>query len=311
MMNITRRLPQSNITRRRAMNMAIDKYNNVDIAHSALTPATAARLINDSTAFNNAMSNINTAEERKATANANTTVSRVLLRKNVSAYFNGINNAISIGTIPGSARAFYGLEVSNKRLPVTNTDSKLLQWADQIISGDAKRVANGGIDMANPSIDEFAAIYDAAKPLFITLSNAKSNVTNAHVLLNKQVPEVDKIILKTWNEIETSFSELPAPKKRSYCREWGVLYISVGTYSIISGKYTDSETGDGLMIVKVHLSGVAKGTLTDAQGNFTLHTTLYGDMELIATLKNYNENSYSFQKDDGENIEVNEKMTPQ
>lgn len=307
-MNITRRLPHSNITRIKAMNLATDKHNSMDAAKSALTPATAARLINDCTAFNKAMSDINTAEEKKATANANTIISRVLLRKNVSAYFNGINNAIKIGTIPGSARAFYGLDVGNKRLPVTNTDTKLLQWADKIISGDAKRVDDGGIAMANPSIAEFAAIYDAAKPLIIALSNAKSNLTNAHVLLNKQVPEVDKIILKTWNEIETTFSELPVPTKRSNCRLWGVLYISVGTYSTISGKYTDNITGKGLMNVKVHLSGVAKGTLTDADGNFTLHTTLYGDMELIATLKEYKENSFSFQKEDGENIEVNEMM---
>ena len=67
--------------------------------------------------------------------------------------------------------------------------------------------------------------------------------------------ETDNIITRTWNEVETTFSELPAPTMRAHARQYGIKYISVGNPAEITGKYIDSITGHPLADVSVHLDG--------------------------------------------------------
>jgi len=79
-------------------------------------------------------------------------------------------------------------------------------------------------------------------------------------------------------------------------------------------KYTlrgsNSLTGEGLAKVKIRLSGINKFVLTDSNGDYVLHTTLNGDMELIATLKEFAENSSSFMMDNGINHIINISLIP-
>ena len=309
-MSLARRLPQSNISRKYALCSAVDKNDTVDISESALTSATIIRLTKGKDAFTLALSAVHTAEAFHARKGEPLKENRRLLRKNIAAYFKGINNAISTNTIPEPARAFYGLDISNKRLPKTNTDSLLIYWADQIIKGDANRVSKGGIAMANPSIIEFTAIYNITYPLISEYSNATSDLIDAQTKVKNLLPEIDKLIRHTWNEIETFYSDLKASTKRSTSRNWGVLYISVGKPAIISGRCFNSETGEGLAKIKIHLSGVNKSVLTDSNGNYVLHTRLYGDMELIATQKEFVENCNSFMMDNGINTVINIAMIP-
>jgi len=78
---------------------------------------------------------------------------------------------------------------------------------------------------------------------------------------------------------------------------WGVRYISTGVPSVVTGTCKDA-LGIALAGAKIRIMGSSHSTLTDAQGNFSLNTSIYGDLELLATLKNYEKTTIDFSKDD-------------
>lgn len=307
-MSTSRRLTTSNIGRKKAMNTAVAKYNSVLPADSAISDTTAARLVADNTSYDNAMSAVDTAEETQRTAHKTVVANRGLLHTNISCYLQSLNIGIRLGVIPDTARALYGLDVGNKKMPDIDTDINLLYWANQIVVGDAKRVGAGGFVITLPTIAAFTTVYTDTKTSITAFSTSKDALAKAHVVVNNLNTEADNIIVRTWNEVETTFSELPAPTMRSFSRQWGVLYVSSGNPALITGIITDKKTGLPLEGVSVHIDGVGNKVLSDASGKFSLGTTLYGDLVLIATLKDYTENNTSFTMENGVDMVVNISM---
>lgn len=301
----TRKFPTSVNGSKSVMKKAEEKHNSVLPADSAISTATAARLHSDRLAFNSAISDMESAEKTFHTASALISVKRHKLFNFTNGYFKSINNGIDMELIPLQARADYGLDITNKHLPDLTSDDKLTNWADEIELGDVKRVADGGIVFNLPTITDFIAVHADFKVAFASLSKAQSDLTAAQIVVNNLKPEIHNIILRTWNEVETTFSELDASTARAASRPWSVLYVSVGKQSLITGKCTDSVTHLPIPDVTIHLNGVANKVVDDITGNYSLGTTLYGDLELIATADNYNNFEISFTKEDGEDMVMN------
>ena len=308
-MSTTRNFSNTNIGRKNAQNTAVEKHNSyLDPADSAISPTTATRLIANNTAYNAAMSLVETMEGARGAAHKIVITNRKLLRTNISCYFKVLNIGIELGLIPKDARALYGLDISNEKLPDTDTDTKLIHWANEVVVGDAKRIALGGVVIAMPSQASFTLVYTSAKTAITDYGTAKDALTNAHTAVNNLNAEADNIILRTWNEVETTFSELPAATMRVHSRQYGVKYVSVGKPANISGKFTDSITGAPIPDATVHLDGIANKEISDSEGNYKLGTSQYGDLVLISTHKDYKVSETSITMENGVDIVVNVVM---
>jgi len=307
-MSTQRKLPAANIGCETTMETLQEKHDSVLPADSAISPATAGKLATTRAAFSTAMAGVTAAEEVQRLAKEAIDIDRVLLHDNISVFITSLNSGIKLKLIPNSARSYFGLDVSNKKLPDINTDIKLNDWAKKIVTGDAARVDNGGIVITFPTTVSFTGVYTHYKASFKAFSTAKSDLTTAQTAVNNLRPEVDKLIVHAWNEIENNFSELPPPALRAASRPWSVKYISNGDSAVVSGKCIDSITHLPIAGLTVHLDGSNAKVITDALGNFTLTTTMYGDMELIITAKDYKDNSISFTMLNGVNTEVNVVM---
>lgn len=275
---------------------------------SAMTPSTIIRLNLDNTNFDNGLEAVRIAKAAKITAGEAAIVSRDKLDSIIKSFYKGINSAIDQGDMPNSARAYYGLSISNKQLPVVDTDERRLYWIKQTISGDAARVLAGGIAMTNPTIATFTTVSSAAKLVITAYSTSKTAVTTAQTAVNGQRTEVDGLILQGWNEIETKFSGLDAAAKRAMCREYGIKYVSKGLPAVVTGIITNSLTGLPLEKVKVRISGSGKKVLTNALGQFTINTNLYGDLELLTSLTDYEDGVTDFIMANGVDMAVNAVM---
>ena len=310
-MSTSRHIPNSNIGRQKALNAMVAKNNSfIAPAVSALTPATIIRLNIDNTNYNNAMSAVTVAEGVCSRAMELVITNRALLHDNVMAFVRSLDSCISLGTMPKAARADYGLNTTNKKFPIINTDVKLLLWAQKIIDGDATRVTAGGIAMTYPTIIAFNLVFNATKTALTALNSANSVLVEKQHAVTALQTETDSIILHGWNEVETHYSDLDASAKRNASRLYGVKYISVGSTAVVSGIVTDSVTGLPLPNVKVRISGGSNKTLTDDLGKFTLNTNLYGDLELLTDLVAYTEGITDFTKGNGEDLVVNVAMIP-
>lgn len=296
-MSTTRKLPDSDIARKKALNKALDKMESLDPADNLLSPETSARLIIAAAKYNDGFKAITVTSSAYHLAVAIAKPQRILLRTYVRSYFASLKANIKIAKIPKSARAFYGLDVTNTRQPNIASDDTLLMIAEMVIKGDAFRIADGGIAMSVPTMAEFMDIYDVAKPIIHAISNTATAANLALSNLIKQEEDVDDLIVHIWNEVEAKYSKSKPTNRRVQCRLWGVRYISRGAESVVNGVCIDSITNLPLPNVKLYLAGVGKKSLSDADGKYNVNTTLYGDLELIATLPGYEQQTIDFNKE--------------
>ncbi len=303
-MGTSRIIPQSIIGRLKALDVAKTKKDGIVApAVNILTPTTSARLDLGYAAFKAGVDDIEAAKAAYHIAITLAKPQRLLLKTYVSSFYNSLNNAIILGTIPAAARAYYGLNISNRKMPAMGTDTDLLAAAAKVLSGDILRRAAGGVAISGPTIAQFTTIYNAAKPVILAISDTKTIVNTAVNDLERQTPEIKDLITHIWDEVEAYYSFSTPANRREQCRLWGVRYQSKGVLSVVTGT-TKDELGVALALVKVRIIGAKIFTLSDAFGNFSLNTTLYGDLEIEATLTNYEKAITDFVKEDGVAIAV-------
>ena len=298
-MSTSRIAPDSIIGRLKALDIAKTKKDGIVLpAVNILSDATSARLDVDYAAYK---AGADTIEANKAAYHIAITLAkpqRLLLKTYITSFYNSLNNTIKIGLMPEAVRAYYGLNISNRRMPLMNSDTELLAAAAKVLSGDILRRAAGGAAIASPTIAQFTTIYNTAKPIILSISNSKTLCNAAVANLEKQIPEIKDLITHIWDEAEAYYSLGTPANRRAECRLWGVRYRSIGVLSVVTGTVKD-EAAAVIPGVKVRIIGASISTLTDALGNFSLNTSLYGDLEIEATHINYEKNITDLVKEDG------------
>ena len=298
-MGTTRKLPDSDIARQRALNNALVKMNGLPSADKLLSPETSARLVIAAGKYNDGFTAINVTAEAYHRSVALARPQRILLRAYMKSYFASLKANIKIKKILKSVRAFYGLHITNMRQPDVSSDDKLLAMAAMVKSGDAARVADGGIAMSVPTIAEFMDIYNVAKPIIAAISNAATAAGLALTKLSDQEEDVDDLIVHIWDEVEAKYSKYRPAARRVVCRLWGVRYISKGVQSVVTGVCRDSVTQQILPDVLLRIAGVANKAKSGADGKYAKNTSLYGDLEMIAVLPDYEPRTIDFNKENG------------
>lgn len=146
-------------------------------------------------------------------------------RNYVSHFIQVLNLAIIRGDLKKEARDYFNLDKDAKKLPQIKTEQGLLKWGEIVVNGEPERIANGGNPMTNPTIGIVKVHYENFKEAY----RFQKNLQDSYVRASKQVanyrPEVDKVILQLWNEIEASFEPNPEVHRRNLCRKYGVVYF--------------------------------------------------------------------------------------
>ena len=291
--------PQSNIDRKRALNKGKAKMDSVLPADNVLTTDTASRLTTAANNYDNGFAAIAAAAHIYHEKVDLFRPHRVLLKDYIDTYFTTMSSEIKIKKILASARALYGLPISNDNLPNLTTDDKLMAMGALVLSGDVVRIAAGGIAIATPTIAEYTIVYNAAHAAMSVISNALTTLTNAKNGLNKQNVEINDVIKHVWDDAKSKYSLVAPAPQRVLCRQWGARFESRGVASEITGVCTDSITHALLPNVQIHIKGVGHREKSDIDGNYIINTILYEDIELIATLSGYEDQMVDFVKEDG------------
>ena len=309
-MGTSRIIPDSITGRQKALSTAKAKKDGALVpADNILSAATSERL---DLGYGNYKAGIAAITLAKANYHHKVELARperILIKNNITSFYDTLNGLIKRGKAPASVRAYYRLPITNRKMPKMDTDVEILAAADAVLSGDILRVAAGGVVMSSPSIAEYTTVYNLAKPAILAISNAHTVVSNAILELHKQLPEIKDLITHVWDEVEAHDSMSPAANRRVHAREWGVKYRSTGVLSVVTGTCKD-EDGVAVAGIKVRIIGAKISTLSDALGQYALNTSLYGDLELEATNKNYEVNITDFTKEDGVAVVVSIVLTP-
>ena len=298
-MGTSRQSPNTITGRTKALNTAKIKKDSVVLpTDNILSDATSTRLELGYTNYSNGILAVTLAKSTYHSKIELARPERILMKDNITCFYNSLNGLIKRGKAPKSARGYYNLPITNRKMPKMNTDAEILAAAETVLSGDILRVNAGGIAMSGPTIAEFIIVYNLAKPAIIAISIAHTAMNTAVKNLKNQIPEIKDLITHIWDEVEAHYSMNTPVERRVECRLWGVRYISTGVPSVVTGTIKD-ELGVAVGSAKMRIVGSSISTLSDALGNFSVNTSLYGDLEIEATHINFEKNTTDFVKEDG------------
>lgn len=220
-----RRLPNTDVSRIKAMKIALEKGNELPPHKLAYSSKTVVRLQKFLPQFEHNMHLYHQAlsAQKKKNRNYNEILKKAKIY--LTHFIRVMNMAIARGDLPAETRAFYGLATNNSTVPLMNSENDLISWGKRIIEGEEFRIKKGGSPITNPTI----AVVKVRYANFMegwnnhnSLSRKALEYTQKNNSLRK---EADEIILRLWNEVETTHSTLSEDKRKSYCEEYGLVYF--------------------------------------------------------------------------------------
>lgn len=218
-MSLSRRLPTTDVARNVALKSAMIKKTSVAPADMAITPNTKTRLETNQPIYLQLMDERGNALQAQSQSTAGKLITQAKGKMFISHFVQTFNNGVDRGVYLASHRAFYKLDVNSSSVPPLIKEADIIYWGEQLINGDAARITAGGAPMSNPTILEVKAEYDKFVLANTGQSTLKDDYDKAQEAVSAMNPEVDKLILKIWDEVETFYNEEELSSKRRNARE--------------------------------------------------------------------------------------------
>ena len=259
----SRRLPRTVDEHKEAMRIAKAKKDAAapgDVL--PITPEIIAVLLAFYPGFVAAINSTKLALSKQTAATRTKTLSFRKVALIISHYYQTLNNAIARGEIPQEHRNLYGLSLQDSRVPQMRSEAELSKWADNTISGDAMRVAQGGVAMAMPSAAQVQAAYTIYLADKASQSAMKEAFDRAQEGLNAMMTQARQLVKDIWNDVENTYRNDDDESRRRKAAEYGVVYVS--------DEAGDEEPEEGVL----HGTVAPETATTAMEGGFDVNTLM-------------------------------------
>ena len=220
-----RRLPNTDVARIKALKVAYKMGKDLPPFKLAFSQSTYARIELFINSFEKAMINYKAAYGVQIEKSKDYVVLMKKAKLYISHFIQVVNMAISRGELAEKTRTIYGMDIDEQKIPSLNTEKDMIEWGKKVIEGEAKRIMSGQQPITNPSIavvkvryENFVDSYNHQK---ILQQNTQRMLSDLDALRTK----ADEIILNIWNEVETTFKDLPDDLKREKSTDYGLVYV--------------------------------------------------------------------------------------
>ena len=219
-----RRLPNTDTARIKALKTAINKCSNTDFNDVVISMKTLYKAKNTVGKFERICNLYKQTFETQIRANKSFQRQIANARMYLSHFIQVLNLSVIRNEIKHENLSLYGLEDSELLVPDMSTNELLLEWGAKIISGEEKRIAEGGVPIYNPTIAKVKVMYSIFKDGYKTqkIHQKSTNRTQAEVVGFRA--KVDKIILDIWEQVEQANSNLTGENKIDRNKEYGIVY---------------------------------------------------------------------------------------
>jgi hypothetical protein len=150
----------------------------------------------------------------------------------ISHFIQVLYLAMQRGEIKESNKKLYSLSEGDYSLPNIKTYDGILKSGINIIKGEKARIKNGGRPIYNPTISMVATHYDIFKEAYDKHKMLQDKTNKSFEILKVIRPDVDRVLLDLWNQIEKHFDEEPLEIKLDECRKFGIVYYYRSTEKI-------------------------------------------------------------------------------
>jgi hypothetical protein len=220
-----RRLPNTDQARMRAMERALKKCLTDIASNCPVAEATLESLEVVLPKFQHSIINLNAARKNQIARNKEYVELVKKARIYISHFIQVLNLTIARGELKSEVREFYGLTPYKESLPLLVSEKNILEWGKKLIEGEQKRLQRGGNPIYNPSIALVKVNYEKFAEFYLFQKNLITTTNRATKLVSDMRPEVDNLILQTWNEIEKYYMNSDEITDREKTAEYGIVYI--------------------------------------------------------------------------------------
>jgi len=147
------------------------------------------------------------------------------VRLYISHFIQVVNMAISRGDLVPDARAYFGLEAEDKKVPSLTSEEEIISWGKLLIEGEKQRRNKGLNPITNPTIAVLKVHYDKFMEYHNYQKSLKDRSQRAQEQLNEKRSQVDGVIQQLWNEIENTYGDLPEEMRRDKASDYGLVYV--------------------------------------------------------------------------------------
>lgn len=219
-----RRLPNTDQSRLKALQMAIQTASEADFSEQVINYRTLTEAQKVLTQFENQVMQYHANFDSKVSANKKYRHMVQNARMYISHFIQVLNLAVIRGEIKKEQKELYHLDIDNHILPDLSSEEDLLVWGKNIIEGEQERTRQGGFPIYNPQISKVKVYYDIFKENQVNQSMHKKSTDRVYENLEGLRQKADAIILDIWNEVEAFYKEqLPYARLRS-CQRYGLVY---------------------------------------------------------------------------------------
>jgi hypothetical protein len=282
----TKVYPRTNIAVEKAL-LALKSRNDNFNSDTPLTAKTEQRLNAIAPAFRQQVALLGQLKSAYYGLTAQKDLARTNMLLHTSHFLQVFNMGIKRGKYDASERVLFGMAAESDALPSLKGDNQIANAAEFIISGEAKRIADGKPAVTNPTAAEVEIASTEFKNLKHLTGNAHIALIDAQIALRTLAKEARAVVKKAWREIEVHYNNGDRPHMRKLAREWGVHYERKGGEKQLRGIITDAATGLPLRVVKVKFTNGNNKALSNTEGIFTLTTSLMHEQILLCTLTGY------------------------
>ena len=148
-----------------------------------------------------------------------------MARLYVSHFIQVLNMTILRNEIKAEYKELYQLSPDDYTLPDLASEKALTEWGQRIIDGENKRLAQrGGTPIYNPTIAQVRVHYDIFIEARYERDRYKKQMQRSLDQLNSLREEIDALILKIWDEVESHYNTIAGEERIEKCRKYGIIY---------------------------------------------------------------------------------------
>lgn len=244
------------------------------------------------------------ADSTLATAVKDAVVHALKLKN--SHYIQELNFRIVDNVFPAEYRKYYNIPVTSAAVPAQDSEDAVEILSKLIIAGEPLMIAGGGHAISYPTLADIAsslALLHTKKDLHDAAQLATRDAKKA---LNVMTVEVDAVIKKVWDEVETHFNEESKESMHIDARDWGVVYVSTGNPLFITGHIMQLVASVPIAVVgaKVAVLETDESTITIAEGALSLKTLVTGKVNLRFSKTGFKDKEVLADLSTGKNLDL-------
>ncbi len=220
-----RRLPNTDAARIRAMEQAFSKGQDLHPFKLAYTAETFVRL----QAFLPSFKHNYQLQRQSYKTQVESDREYQELKKKAKTYINHflrvMNMAVQRKDLRQDTPDFFGLINGHACLPILTSEKDIIHWGEKVLEGETVRIRTGRTPITNPTMAVVKVHYENFIEAYHYKNTLNKKARGYADKISEMRAQADELIANIWNEVESTYSDLPDDERRSKAEDYGLVYI--------------------------------------------------------------------------------------